>query len=83
MTARVDYAKHVVFGTSGYGKPPPAGKIAAWLDDKGLDPKHAFAVAKKIQKRGTWGESGNIVGNNPYDGKPRNWLTEALKEASR
>lgn len=83
MTARVPYAAHVVRGTGGYSKLPNITKLSAWAATKGIEQGHVFAIAKKIRVYGTVGESGNITGNDRYDGGDQNWLTTALREASR
>ena len=58
-------------------------KLHIWASSKGISPKAVFPIARAIFRRGTVGESGNITGNQPFDGKPQDWLTEALKEARR
>lgn len=83
MTATVSYANAVVRGTSGYSGLPNISKLSSWAEGKGISQRHVFAIAKNIRARGTVGESGNITGNSRYDGGPQDWLSEALKEASK
>lgn len=88
MTAKVSYAEAVVKGTgAGYSGTPdwrPGSKLHIWAGSKGIsDPRHVFNIARKIARRGTTGESGNINGNQRYDGGDQNWLSTALREASK
>lgn len=87
VTSNAPWAGAVVRGTSGYGGTPdwrPGSKLHTWAGTKGISSqRHIFNIAKKIRARGTVGESGNITGNSRYDGGPQDWLSEALKEASK
>ena len=86
VTSNAPWAKAVIGGTGSYSGTPdyrPGSKLHTWATVKGIPTSAIFPIAKKIRMKGTVGESGNIVGNFRRDGKPQNWLTEALKEASR
>ncbi len=57
------------------GKMPPTGPIIKWLQKKGLSPKLAFPIAKKMQKEGSqlW------RGESPGKTKPTNTFTAPIK----
>lgn len=86
ITSNAPWAAAVVKGTQGYGGIPdwrPGSKLHVWAGTKGIPSSAVFPIARKIARLGTVGESGNISGNSRRDGKPQNWLTEALREAVR
>jgi len=75
-----DYLEYVDKGRRPGSKPPPIKPIKKWVKQKGIEPKAAYAIAKKIGKYGIKPTNFWTISSTRRQGYLNKRMEEILKE---
>lgn len=75
-----DYLEYVDKGRKPGSKPPPIKPIKKWVKQKGIEPKAAYAIAKKIGKYGIKPTNFWTIASTRRQGYLNKRMEEILKE---